>query len=442
MKQPIFPKDFLWGASTAAHQVEGGNRNQWTEWETTNAERLAQTAEQRLGWLPNWEDIKAKATDPENYISGPGVEHYTRYEEDFDLLKALNMKAYRFGIEWARVEPEEGVWDMKEIAHYRRYIKALQARGIEPIPTLWHWTMPLWFIEKGGLEKRRNIMYLERFAKKIAEEFGDDLKYVLILNEPNVYVSQTYISRTSEWPPARRKPLLTLPVYVNLTRAHNLAAQAMKAVRPGLSIGLALHMSDVLPLNPANPASRLIAKVITYLWSWWFIDRTKHTLDFIGVNFYHTMYVGWYGGVSNSDRPVSDLGWYMEPSGIGRLLEAVWRRYHKPIIITENGLADAQDEQRQWWLEQTVDGMEAALTAGVDLRGYLHWSLLDNFEWAFGWWPKFGLIAVDRKTMKRTIRPSAKWLAAYIQRLDANRTGSVTAAPVPKQRQSNRHRGK
>jgi beta-glucosidase len=143
------------------------------------------------------------------------------------------------------------------------------------------------------------------------------------------------------------------------------------------------------------------------------------TADFIGVNFYMTNYVQWFGGWSNPPEPSNDLGWYMEPGDIQNLLVDVYKRYERPIFITENGLADAHDQYRRWWLEETIAGMRGALAEGVDLRGYLHWSLLDNFEWAFGWLAEFGLVHVDRSTMKRTVRPSAKWFAEEIARIKA-----------------------
>jgi beta-glucosidase len=158
-----------------------------------------------------------------------------------------------------------------------------------------------------------------------------------------------------------------------------------------------------------------LIKSYIYIGNWWFLDRIKDSLDFIGLNYYFTEYRNWWGKTANPKSPINDLGWYMEPSGIYPLLIKLWNRYKKPIIITENGLADAKDTHRQWWLQETIQALQKALADGVDLRGYLHWSLLDNFEWAYGWWPKFGLVAVDRETMRRTLRPSAKWLAKTIK---------------------------
>jgi len=157
-----------------------------------------------------------------------------------------------------------------------------------------------------------------------------------------------------------------------------------------------------------------------FFWNWWFYNRIRKTQDFIGFNYYFTDY---YRVIhrDNPEVPTNDLGWYMEPEGLYPLLLRVWARYRKPIIITENGVADGHDQYRQWWLGESIVAMERALSEGVRLVGYYHWSLLDNFEWAYGCWPKFGLVEVDRKTMKRTIRPSAKWFAKEVKRIRATK---------------------
>ena len=412
MAKRIFPEDFLWGASVASHQVEGGTHNQWSEWEVANANRLAETAQKRLSWLPNWQGVKSKAQSPENYISGKGTEHYSRYAEDFGLVKELNMNAFRFGVEWSRLEPTEGQWDEKEVEHYRQYIDAMKRLGIEPVLTLWHWTMPIWFTEKGGFEKRRNLKYFERFVVKVIKEYGDQLKYVLILNEPNVYVIFSYLQ--GAWPPQRKNPLRTLQVYYNLALVHRSTYRSIKSIKPSLVVGIAAQLSDIEPVN-GSAFNKLSVKISDYIFNWWFLNRIKNDLDFIGLNYYFTQYINGLGIMKNPPQPLNDLGWYMEPKGIEPLLEKIWERYKKPLLITENGVADERDEYRQWWLEQTILALQNAQSHGVRLLGYLHWSLLDNFEWAYGWWPKFGLVAVDRQTMRRTIRPSGRWFAKQIK---------------------------
>lgn len=430
-KPGTFPSDFLWGASTASHQVEGGTVNQWSVWELEQATDLAATAEKRLGWLPDWHDIKDQAESPDNYVSGRGVDHYNKYQQDFDLLKKLQLNSLRFGIEWSRINPEEGVWDKAAIAHYHAYIDALRDRGIEPVMNLWHWTMPTWFTDKGGFEKKANVADFDRYVRKVAEEYGDKVKYVITLNEPNVYALFSY--GTGEWPPqikARGKNRWTfIRVYLNLVQAHRRAYDILKARNSTLQIGIAAQLANAQPKRPHNIIDGTVTKLIRYVWNWWFINRIRKHQDFIGVNYYFTDYYQGLGKRRNPTVPTSDLGWYMEPEGLYLLLLRVWAHYRKPIIITENGLADRNDAYRQWWIEQSIIAMQRAMSEGVDVRGYMHWSLLDNFEWKYGWWPKFGLIAVDREDgMKRTVRPSAIWFARFIRDLHS---AKVQGAPNP-----------
>jgi beta-glucosidase len=411
-----FRKNFLWGASTASHQIEGGNHNDWTVWELQVASQQAKTAEKRLGWLPAWESIKKQAQDPINYISGRGTDHYNRYKEDFDLLKKLNLNSLRFGIEWSRIEPEEGHWDEAAITHYHEYIRELKRRDIEPVLNLWHWTFPTWFADKGGFKNNSNLRYFERFVKRVAKEYGDTVKYVITINEPNVYASFCY--QTGEWPPQERNPFTFLHVYWNLVRLHRRAYKILKKANPKLQVGVAQQLANIQAKRPHNLFDEISTKWMRYFWNWWFLRRIRKSQDFVGVNYYFSDYYTGLIKKRNPKFPLNDLGWYMEPEGLYPLLLRTWVRYKKPILITENGLADSSDGNRQWWIEETIIAIEKAVSEGVDVRGYFHWSLLDNFEWAYGWWPKFGLIAVDREHgMKRTIRPSAEWFAQRIDKL-------------------------
>ena len=410
----VFPKHFFWGASTAAHQIEGRNHNQWSVWELAHATELAQTAHQRLSWLPKWDDVKGEAEEPENYVSGDGIDHYNRYKEDFDLLGQLNLNSFRFTIEWSRIEPEEGKWDEKEIAHYKAYISELRKRKIEPFMNLWHWTLPTWFTDKGGFEKQGNLKHWDRFVSKVAKELLDEVEYVLVLNEPNNYMSFGYI--TGEWPPQKKNVLGGLWVYINLVRAHKRAYKILKQKKPSMQVGTATNLANIQAKRPRNFLDTMSTKVMRYVWNWWFLRRIRKHQDFIGLNYYFSDYYKGFGKKDNPKVPLNDLGWYMEPEGLYPLLLRTWSHFKKPIFITENGLADAEDEYRWWWIQETVIAMEKAISEGVDLRGYFHWSLLDNFEWAYGWFPKFGLVEVDRKNgMKRKIRPSAKQFAEWLE---------------------------
>lgn len=428
-EQNVFPKDFLWGASTASHQVEGNTYNQWTVWELENANEFAKTAEKRLSWIPEWDKFKSEAENPENYLSGKGVKHYELYRHDLDILQKLNMNSFRFGIEWSRLEPEPGVWNAEGFAHYKEYIEEMLSRGIVPVINLWHWTMPVWFTDMGGFEKRKNIRYFERFVAKVCAELPiSSLKYVITLNEPNVYASFGYA--TGEWPPNKKNWLEFIKVYYNLTKAHKRAYKILKRCKKSLQIGVASQLANIQPKRPHNFLDSVATKWMRYFWNWWFLNRINRYQDYVGFNYYFTDYysLGDYKGrkshIFHRDNPAlpkNDLGWYMEPEGIYALLVRVNAHYKKPIIIAENGVADADDKYRKWWIEETIIAMERALSEGIQLKGYFHWSLLDNFEWAYGWWPKFGLVHVDRKTMKRTVRPSAKWMAEKIAELSTSK---------------------
>ncbi len=411
LERELFPKDFLWGVSTSSYQVEGGNTTQWSEWEKTHAAQLAKTAHSRYGWLPNWPQIKSQASNPKNYISGRAVDHYGRYKKDFALAKKLNVTALRFGIEWARVEPEEGCWNEAEWQHYREYIGELKRQGIEPVLNIWHWTVPVWFDKKGGFKHARNLAYFKRFVDKLSRELGKEVRYVLTVNEPNVYAGKGYMDGT--WPPQEKNIISFIKVFYNLARAHRIAYTSLKKVNKKIQIGCAIQLGNIQAKNKHNVLDRVMVRWMRYFWNWWFLNRINRYQDFIGFNYYFTDY---YRGFKpqNPKSPINDMGWYMEPEALFALLNSVHNRYKKPILITENGVADSSDQFRRWWIEESIVAMQRALSVGIDVRGYFHWSLLDNFEWADGWWPKFGLIAVNTKTLERTVRPSAVWYADAI----------------------------
>lgn len=416
-KRTLFPSGFLWGAGVSSHQVEGKTSNQWSSWELSHAQQLAKNAKKRLSWIPTWANIEKRAQDPANYVSGKGVEHYSRYTRDFDLLKELNLNSFRFSIEWSRLQPEPGVWNVEAIEYYRRYIRDLKGKGIEPILTIWHWTVPVWFEEAGGFERGSNLIYWDTFVRRIAIEYASEITYILTLNEPNIYASSGYL--TGEWPPNRKDPVAFLRVYYNLTRAHKRAYRILKLQKKSLQIGLPANLAHIQAKRPHHLVDIISTKIMRYLWNWWFLNRVRRFQDFIGVNFYFSDYFRGFRR-ANPRVPLNDLGFYMEPGGLYPLLLRVWSRYKKPIIITENGVADEKDSLRKWWLQETILAMEQAISEGVLVKGYIHWSLLDNFEWSFGWWPKFGLVEVDREHgMKRTIRPSARWIAQRIKNIDA-----------------------
>lgn len=409
MPQLKFPDGFLWGAATSSHQVEGNNHNDWSEWEQSHAEILAKEAEYRrrkqishLGTYRGPLHLPPEAFQKENYISGTACDHWNRYAEDFDILKSLNLNAYRFSIEWSRIEPTEGVFDEAALRHYRDMIAALRERGIEPIVTLWHWTLPLWLSQKGGLTYRDFPHLFERYTKKVVEALGDQVSLWVTLNEFEVCASHGYLM--GWWPPEHKSLLSFFRAIRNLIRAHRRSYAAIKALFPAVQVGIAKHQIPFVVLRP-TPWNLLLKNIADSLWNHWFLKRIQHQQDFIGLNCYRRNVIGsWFS--QNPNATLTDFGWEFWPESLYLALKDL-QRYQKPIYITENGLADASDHLRHEFIERSLTAVHQAIAEGVDVRGYLHWSLLDNFEWDKGYWPRFGLIAVNRETQERTVRKSA-----------------------------------
>lgn len=397
-----FPKDFYWGSATSAHQVEGGNVNDWSEWEKENAQKIAQESEKKFGYFLNWNDIKAEAQDPQNYISGKACDHYNRYEEDFDIAKSLSHNAHRFSIEWSRIEPEEGKWNELEIEHYKKVIAALRTRGIEPFITLWHWPVPLWLRDKGGVKSKSFPKYFSRYAERMAKELPN-VKFWITLNEPENYSVNSYLKNI--WPPAKQSFWQYLVVIHHLISAHRTAFAAIKNINSQAQLGIAKD-NTYFEAYQEKIINRIIKKIARWWWNFYILNSIKNHQDFIGVNYYfHECINYWF--VKNENTKTSDMGWELYPEGIYHVLKDL-KKYNKPIYITENGLADAQDKHRKWYIKECLKNIHKTIQDGVDVRGYFYWSLLDNFEWDKGFWPRFGLVEVNYKTQERKIRESAK----------------------------------
>jgi beta-glucosidase len=408
-----FSKKFLWGAATAAHQVEGGNYNQWTVWELENAKSRAEKSKQLLGGFDSWSRVRKEAENPDNYISSNLAKHYERFEEDFDLLLKMNMNAYRFSVEWSRIEPERGAWNTEAVDHYRRYINELKKRNIEPVMTLFHFTLPVWFAEMGGFERRSNVKYFTSFAKRIVSELGSGVKFIITINEIEIYALQSYY--TQDWPPVFHSRYKMWRVIDNLTYAHRQAADAIHKISSEYKVSIAKNSTYCYPGDGAW-LSRVSASVGQYIADDYILKKVVKHCDFIGLNYYQSQRM--FGcRIKNPQDRVNDLNWPMTPGDIQYTLERLYTKYKLPIIITENGLADGEDSQRRWWITETLAAMQKAMENGVKLEGYLHWSLMDNTEWAFGKWPRFGLTAVDYNTGKRSLRPSAVWFGGVIKKL-------------------------
>lgn len=408
-----FPKRFLWGAATAAHQVEGNTHNQWTVWELENAKSLAVQADYQIDDYDSWERVKRDAKNPTNYVSGKLANHYGRYKEDFDLLQKMNMNAYRFSVEWSRIEPNEGAWNVEAIAHYKEYALELKRRNIESIVTLFHFTLPVWFADMGGFERRSNVKYFTRFAEKIISELGTSIRYVITINEPEVYASESYY--LAHWPPMLSNPFKLWRVINNLAYAHKQTAKAIHGLNRRYKVSISKNTNYFYAGDNAW-LSNLSAGIMQFFQDDYFIKRFIKHCDFLGVNYYQSQRVYGYR-IHNPETQQSDIQRQMSPGDIEYALERLWNKYHKPIMITENGLADSRDEWRKWWLTETLVGVQKALKRGVQIDGYLHWSLMDNFEWSYGKWPRFGLIEIDYLTGERRLRPSARWFGNVIKKV-------------------------
>ncbi len=383
----VFPKNFLWGTATSAHQVEGNNHNDWTEWE-------------KLGRVARGER------------SGLAAGHYDRFREDFALAKELGHNAHRLSIEWSRIEPKPGIIDQEAVNHYRRVLQELRRLEIEPIVTLWHFTNPVWVARRGGWRNRDTVDLFGRYVMAVVRELGDLVTYWVTINEPTVYSTNAHL--VGYWPPEQRNIAAAWAVIRNFVAAHRLAYHIIHRHTPGAKVGVANNLSHFVPVRPRHPLDLALVKFGKYWHNQWWLDQTYVEQDFIGLNYYfhHPLkfvvsgWRNWFLPRPQGGKSTSDLGWEIHPEGLGELLDFLGQ-YHRPVIITENGLADAADVHRAQFIRAHVQQIAAALQRGLRVQGYFYWSLLDNFEWREGSSPRFGLIEVDYPTLKRTVRPSA-----------------------------------
>ena len=395
MNNKKFPEGFYWGAATASYQVEGGiEENDWAE-------------AARVSCVP---------------LCGVACDHYNRFEEDFDIAKSLGHTAHRFSIEWARIEPEEGKFNMEEVAHYRKVLQALKVRGIKPFITIWHFTLPLWFSQSGGFERKDSPEIFARYSAFLVRELGDLCDHFSTMNEPNVFGSNGWLR--GSWPPFKRfavtdmvsitnsgrsfearsskgiKPVLIyFRVMKNLALAHNKAFAEIKKISPNTEVSVVKHVI-VFDAN-WNPLNKVKAMIANYFWTHIFMKRVQKYCDSIGLNYYFYTQFG-----DKRQWRKTDMDWNFAPEHIYDAL-IMLNKYKKPLFVSEAGLADANDSGRAEYIKKQVDGVWQAIQKGIDVRGHMYWSLLDNYEWALGFEKRFGLVEIDYETLERKIRPSA-----------------------------------
>ena len=406
-----FPQGFQWGVATSAHQNEGNNINNdfWA-----------------------WEQIPGKTLD--NSCSGLVTDWWCSAEADFDRAAALGLNALRLSVEWSRIEPEPGQWNMAAVDRYRAMFKALRQRGMTPLVTLHHFSNPQWLAEMGGWENPVVIRYFERYVTRTASLLGDLVDHWGTINEPYIYGTLAYL--TGQWPPGKRSPLALWKVTQHQIKAHIAAYQAIHRLQPGANVGIVKHMAGFDPYRDGMVGDRLIAAMMDVLANRRYLDAfvhgrfgfplgfglRRHDLpgsDFIGINYYgrSRLRFDWRKLHRARDMAVPappGAAWpypwgerEIYPQGLYTCLMHL-KRYKKPLYITEHGMADETDVIRPGFLLTHLAQLHHAIQAGADVRGYYHWTLVDNYEWSEGWTTRFGLIALDPETQARVPRRSAQ----------------------------------
>ena len=439
---------FLWGAATSAHQVEGGCRhNDWWAWEAEGK-------------------IEGGAR------SGLSTDHFHRFKEDLELAASLKMNSYRFSLEWSRFEPSEGRWDSAAFDFYEAVLSECERRGLKPMVTLHHFTSPMWFAERGGFSVDGSVARFAAFVEKIAASgIGRRVPLWCTLNEPMALVAGSYLGHFM--PPGEYAPQRASFACANLLRAHVAGYDLLHRTirrREGpwraepLMVGFAHNMLDFRADRRWHPIERLLSDRLERLYNGAWLDavagkrqsfgllgllprapqvasaRGRRTVDFIGVNYYTKAYVQWRPRAHDVERnpevPVgvsfarrrelaSDLGWAVHPEGFRRVLRAA-AGVGVPVFVTENGVADRTDRLRGRFLLDHLTVLAEEMARGLDVRGYFHWSLLDNFEWIKGFWPRFGLFTVDYETLERTPTRSARLYRDIIEAHDGRAPVAAT----------------
>jgi beta-glucosidase len=387
MSTITFPDGFLWGAASAAHQIEGGNvNNDWWAFEHAPG---------------------TPCTEP----SGDACDSFHRWAGDLELLASLGFGAYRFSIEWSRIEPEEGEWSVAALDHYRRQCAAALDLGLVPLVTFHHFTTPVWLAERGGWEAADAPERFGRFCQRAVAHLGDLIGWGCTINEPNIASSMGYLA--GFFPPGVHDSGRRRAVNDAFCRGHRLAVEALRAGRGDFPVGLTLAMTDYQAVDGGEAKRDRIRKSMEDV----FLEATGGD-DFVGVQCYSRMRVGPQGELPTEQGVArTQMGYEYWPAA----LEATIRRATEvtggtPVVVTENGIGTDNDTDRIAYVTEALAGVRRCLDDGIDVRGYVYWSLLDNFEWVLGYRPTFGLVAVDRRTYERNPKPSAAWLGAVARR--------------------------
>jgi beta-glucosidase len=384
-----FPQGFLWGAATAAHQVEGNNvHNDW------------------------WVKEHARGTqivEP----SGDAIDSYHRFGEDMKLLADAGLDTYRFSIEWSRIEPAPDSVSRAEIDHYRRMVDTARENGLNPVVTLMHFTVPQWMFERGFWRNPDAPDLFARFTELALPILAEGVDYVCTINEPNI-AAMLAGGETAANLVAFGLPRPDLQVADALLESHKRAREVLSSVR-GLKSGWTVATQAFQ--STGEPGAEEKLREYGYPSDDWYLENARGD-DFIGVQAYTRTFIGPDGPVPVRDDVETTLtGWEFYPPALGLGVRAAWELSgHVPVMVTENGIATADDTRRIAYTDGALRGLHSAMDDGVEVLGYLHWSALDNYEWASGFRPTFGLIAVDRETFVRTPKPSLAWLGEIATR--------------------------
>jgi len=412
-----FGRGFLWGTATSAHQVEGNcMNNNWFQFES---------AVDELG----------KPRISNNQKAGIACDHWHRYKEDIQLMKDLSLNAYRFSVEWSKIEPKQGEFDDTALDHYDQVLDELLANNIEPVVTLHHFTNPIWFEEQGAFLQENSPDVFARFVEHVVQRLGPKVTLWCTVNEPSIYAVNGYF--TAEFPPTLKDPQKTAIVFRNLLRAHTAVYAVIKELEPQDQVGLVVAIGIYDPPNRWNILDVVIAHLLnmnlneshfSYLVGGHFNfsmpglardsykSEMKETFDFVGLNYY-TRFLQRFRPLSDekfvelTDAPpekLTDMGWEISPEGLYRALKLATSYTSKPIYITENGIADETDTKRAKFIQDHLLVLNKALAEGMNIKGYFYWSLMDNFEWAHGFDKRFGLYHVDYDTQERTLREGSR----------------------------------
>jgi beta-glucosidase len=383
MPEIVFPDRFVWGTATAAHQIEGGNvNNDWWQFE---------------------HDPTSGCVD----VSGDACDSYHRYAEDIALVAGLGLASYRFSLEWSRIEPEEGEFSIAALDHYRRVAAACHERGIMPVVTFHHFTHPRWLAAAGTWEAPHAVDRFARYCERASAHLGDLIGMAGTLNEPNVVATMGW--RLGLFPPRVRDRARREAVNETLVAAHRAGVEAIRSGPGDALVGLTLSMTDY----QLQPGGEEWLERIRRPSEDVFLEATGGD-DFIGVQTYTRMRVGSDGALAGEEGvPTTQMGYEFWPEALEGTIRRAWDKTGGlPVFVTENGIGTGDDAARIEYVRRALQGVGHCLDAGIDVRGYFYWSLLDNFEWVLGYGPTFGMVAVDRRTFARTPKPSASWLGA------------------------------